>query len=59
MSCPYFITIHDTRVCNVSSGSYIPSLNEMGGLCFKDDCCECTNFRNGIIELSMQQNNKR
>jgi hypothetical protein len=59
MSCPYFTTVHDTGLCNASSGSYIPGLDEMGSLCFKDVYHECTHFSNDITESSMPQINKR
>ena len=50
MSCPEFTVVHNTGICKLSTDSYIPSLDVMGRLCFKDRYHECTHFRNCISE---------
>ena len=59
MSCPYFKSLHNIGVCSASSGTYIPSLDEMGSFCFKEEFYTCIVFCDCISDLGLPQRTKK
>ncbi|MGO9950606.1 MAG: hypothetical protein ACLPN1_00145, partial [Dissulfurispiraceae bacterium] len=59
MACPYFKSLHNIGVCSASSNNYMPGLDEMSLLCFKESFHNCTIFRECISELSIPQSSAR
>jgi hypothetical protein len=53
MSCIYFKRMYDIGVCNASSDTHIPGIEEMGRHCFKDDYNACSIFRKCFAEIDL------
>ncbi len=45
MTCPFFELSCSVGVCNALGSPYIPGIDWMGGLCFRDDYPTCYRFK--------------
>ena len=44
MICPYFKNIYNIGVCDAATDGHVPSIDELGSLCFKERYCACPAF---------------
>ena len=56
MSCVYFENEHDIGVCNASSDSHIPGIDEMSSHCFKDNYRSCAIFQRSLVGTKANSN---
>jgi len=58
MYCPFFELIHNTGVCNALKNGFIPGIDRMSRLCFKDDFAACPMFNDACQDTTVKSSER-